>query len=75
MRVDERTANVASTYPFDATKKNCTPLLACASVRTCGSVGRSAGEPLAVLRKVRWWRSTPTVESIALSDAGRSGVL
>ena len=75
MGVDERTANVASTYPFDATKKNCTPLLACSSVSACASVGSSAASPGAVARKTRLFRSTLTVDVMSLPETGRSGVL
>ena len=73
--VSERTAKVASTYPVDATKNSCKPLLACSSVSVCGSVGTLLGSPVAVAVKMRLFRSTLTVDVIVSSEAGRSGVL
>ena len=69
------TPYVASIYPFAARKKSCTPLLACASVRLCGSVGLSPTLPAALDVKVRAPSSTMMLDVIAFSEAARSGVL
>ena len=74
-RVDERTAYVPSTKPYCARKNSCTPLLACTSVSVCGCVGLSELSPRAVAVNVCVFWSTPTVETMSLFDAGRSGVL
>jgi hypothetical protein len=69
------TEKVASTVASSEWKKNCTPRLACVSVRLWGSVGWSDESPVAVEVNVRFGRSTATVVLIALPDAARSGVL
>ena len=71
----ELTENVASTYPCEARKKNCTPLLACESVRLVGLVGLSDESPVAVPVNVLVDPLTITDELILAADAGRSGVL
>lgn len=72
---NELTANVASTYPCEARKKNWTPLLACESVRLVGLVGLSDESPVAVPVNVLVVPLMITDELILAADAGRSGVL
>ena len=69
-----RTQKRAVMKPSRDGKKNCTELLACESVRAVGSVGRSSDVPRALDVNVPFVSSTTTVELIALSDSGRSGV-
>ena len=71
----ELTENVASTYPCEARKKNCTPLLACESVRLVGLVGLSDESPGDIPVNVLVALLIIIDESTLLSDDGRSGVL
>ena len=68
------TANVPSTIASLDRMKNCTPRLACASVKFSGSVGLSDGSPGAVALNVRVAVSTPTSRGTSAPDAARSGV-
>lgn len=56
--------NVASTYPREDLKKNCTPLTAATSLSTVGSVGLVKKSPVAVAVKVRVGSSTITVDGV-----------
>ena len=67
------TAKVMSTYPWRGWKKSCTARLACTSVRSRGSLGLSAGEPVAVDVKVPVARLIASVVEMSLPDDGRSG--